>query len=302
MFQRRALNMLAAVLLIATSAGGQTPPARQQGAAGITTTLAASGRSILPFEPVGLLLTLRNETAENKRVVAAWRVSAGFAEAAAGGAVEWHPYIPHNEPITKPPARSPKDFAQNEAKSLFTQLDYAAPSGRHVFANPGRYRVKASAALDPGFLSNELDIVVVNPQGPDARACEFLKSSNVHRYFGENGVSKYPRTSREVLALEKFISEYDGSRYADLARIGLGLMWMKGVNQRVDIFKARTPLTQVAQKAAVPLAARAHYYLGLTWQAQGDAARARAEFEAALGGDPDPYFKALAEQALKSAR
>lgn len=300
MFLRRFFGSLAATLLLALSAGGQTPPAQQQqGAAGINTTLVASGRSILPFEPVGLVLTLRNETAERKRVMAAWRVSVGVGAVGANGVVKWGPYIAHNEPVTKPPARSPKNFEPNEAKVMFAHLDYMAPSGRHVFASPGRYRVKASAALDPGFISNEVEISVVEPQGRDAKAYEFLKKSDIHRYFSERTVAKYPRTSRNVRALESFIAEYDGSAYANLARLGLALMWMQGVNERIDLFKARESLTQVARKATGTVAARAHYYLGVTWKTQGHAARAREEFQAALGGDLDPYLRALAEQALK---
>ena len=134
------------------------------------------------------------------------------------------------------------------------------------------------------------------PAGPDAKAYEFLKTSNLHRYFGEGGVAKYPRTRRHALALEQFIRSFDGSEYAALARVGLALMWMKGVDQKTDEAKAAELLTKAAQTAKEP--SRAYYHLGMLRLRQGDEARAKEAFQAASKVRPDGYYGFLAAQML----
>lgn len=287
----------AAILLMAFANAWAQGAARPGVSREISTRLVVSNEHPLPFEPLEVRISLRNETAEPQRVVAAWHGSIEVAEVT-GEKVVWHRYVAHNEPVASPPLPKEKLFAAGEVRDLYWRVDYEAPSGRHVFARPGRYRLRAAASYDTRFVSNEVEVVVREPGGSDARAYESLKSGNVHRYFGEGGVAKYPRTRRHALALEQFVKSFDGSEYADLARVGLALMWMKGVDGKTDEAKAADLLTRAARTAKDPSAARAYYHLGMLRLRQGDEARAREAFRAASKARPDGYYGFLAAQML----
>ena len=294
--------LLAASFLFIFSSGGRAQESKRTNAEGISTRIAVANDRVLPYESVTLLLVLQNETNEPKKVVAAWRISIDIGEATAGDVIAWRNYQPHNEPLVRPPLPTAKTFAPNEAKKYFAHVDYEEPTGRHAFAQPGKYKLRARASYDGRFVSNEIEFVVSAPQGLDAKAYEFLQTSDVHRYFSEQGVNKYPRTRRNVRALESFIAAYDGSTYSSLARVGLALMWKQGVDGRTDLVKAKALLMQVAQKANDPVAAAAHYYLGLMLRAQGDTVRAKEAFQAGLRSKPDTYFGYLIEQVLKQTK
>jgi hypothetical protein len=295
-------RLLVTSLLFVFSSGVRGQESRRANADGISTTIAVANDGVLPFESVDLMIALQNETSETKRVVAAWRSSIDIGEVKAGGVVQWRNYKQHNRPVVSPPRPSARTFAPGETKKFFVHLDYEEPAGAHAFARPGKYRLRAVVSYDRRFISNEFEFVVGEPRGPDARAYEFLQKSDVHRYFSEHGVSRYPRTRSNVRALERFIVAFDGSEYSSLARVGLALMWRQGVDGHTDLLKAKTLLTRVAQRANDPVAARASYYLGLMWREQGDAARAKEAFQAVLRSERDAYFVYLAEQALKNTK
>ena len=294
----RALQVAVVVLFLVGHSNAQTPNTKRPNSDGISVGIAVSNQHPLPFESIGVLVSLQNETNETKKVVASWRVALDIADVQG----QWRLYVPHFEPVAKPPAPSAKIFAPGETKAMFSHLDYEEPKGQHIFARPGRYKVKAAASYDARFLSDEIEITVEEPQGIDAKAYEFLQKSDLPRYFSEHTVYKYPRTGRNVRALERFIATFDGSEYSYHARLGLALMWMQGVDNRLDLFRAKELLMQVTQKAKDPLTSRANYYLGTILQKRGDNVRAREAFQAVLKGNPDPYFRLLAEQELAAVK
>ncbi len=191
---------------------------------GIRCTISVSNQKVLPFESLRVMITLRNETGELKRVVAPWATFLFVGEGNAEG-VTWKQYTPDQEPIQEPPAPSAISFKPGESKTWVAHLDYEHP-GRHVFARPGKFKIKAHIGV---FECDPVDVIVQDPQGIDAEAYEFLQKSDIHKFFSENTVRKYPYDRSTIQSLEKFIADFDGSQYSYFAQFGLGLLRMHGV-------------------------------------------------------------------------
>jgi hypothetical protein len=289
------------LLFLAVSAGSR-PPTQGAGSAGIRTTIAVSRESLLPYEPVSVMLLLRNETTEDNRVVAAWRSFLSIGSTTPAG-VKWRSYVADNEPDVRPPLPSARNFAPGETQKLLAHIDYEAPGGEHVFARPGVYLLKGTASDDGRFVSDDLEITVRQPTGLDARAYEFLRTSPIHRFFGEYTVHKYEYDHKTVQAVEKFIADFDGSEYSHLARMGLAFMWLRGVEGRrgrqQDQAKAVELLTQVADQAEDLLASEAEYHLGSILARRGDSVQANRHFQRSLTRMSSPYFRYLTEEALR---
>jgi len=276
----------------------------EAGNQGIHTTLVASRQSILPFESVSVMLLLVNETPEDKRVVTAWCSFLSIGKITANG-TNWRGYRADNEPFLKPCVPTPKSLAPNESKDVLAHIDYEGTSGAHVFTNPGKYLLKGGTT-DGAFVSDEIQITVRTPEGADAKAYEFLRTSYLHHFFGEYTVLKYRYDAKSVQDMEKFITDFDGSEYSYLARMGLAFMWVKGVDGKQDQSRAVELLTQVAERAGDPLASSAEYHLGrITYsggasmlERQKKIVEANYYFQRVINGRPSPYFKYLAEEAL----
>ena len=82
-----------------------------------------------------MLLLVRNETREEKRVMASWCPFLNIGETSAAD-TQWRSYRADNEPFQKPCVPSTTNLAPNESKSLGAHIDYEAPSGQHVFVRP----------------------------------------------------------------------------------------------------------------------------------------------------------------------
>jgi len=268
---------------------------------GIRCVMAVAQQTILPYESIGVLIRLRNETAGLKRVVAAWRVSLGIGEITAEG-VRWYGYDPDAEPIPGPPEPTAIELGPGESRTWIAHLDYHHP-GRHVFEHPGRYKIKGALGYqikgrENGYFESEaIEIRVREPQGADAQAYEFLRRTELHKFLSERTVHKYPYDHHVMESLEAFVMAFERSRYSELAQLGLALMWMHGVEGRRDLTKAQGLLTELSQRTRGAMAARVYYYLGEVAKQQGELIQAEQYYERALSLKIDPYFQYLVEKA-----
>jgi len=268
------------------------------GSEGIRTTIVVSRQSILPYESLSVMLLLRNETTEDKRVVATWCSFLSIGEITLDG-MKWRDYRGDNEPFLKPCVPSAKNLAPAESKDIRAHVDYESPSGEHVFAHPGEYLLKGGTTDNGSFVSDEIKITVRMPEGIDAKAYEFLQTSGLHHFFGEYTIHKYKYDQKTVEDVEKFIADFDGSEYSYLARMGLAFMWLRGVEAKQDPARAIELLNYVADHAGDPLSSAAEYHLGKILQRQKQTAQANFHFQRVLTGRPSPYFKYLAEEPLR---
>ena len=273
---------------------------QEAGSEGIRTTIVVSRQSVLPYESLSVMVLVHNETVENKRLVASWCAFLSIGEITPAGINRWRSYVGDNEPVTIPCTPAPKNFAPGETKNMRAHIDYEAPSGEHVFAHPGKYVLQGAASDASGrFVSNEIKITVRKPEGIDAKAYEFLRTSDLHHFFGEYTIHKYKYDQKTVEDIEKFIANFDGSEYSYLARKGLAFMWLRGVEGKQDQSRAIELLSQVADHAGDPLSSEAEYYMAAALNRQQDIVKANYHFQRVLSGTPPPYFRYLAEESLR---
>ena len=79
-------------------------------------------------------------------------------------------------------------------------------------------------------------------------------------------------------------------------------MWLRGVEGKKDQSRAIELLSQIADHAGEPLSSAAEYRLGVILYNPRDKialAQANNRFQRALAGTPTPYFRYLAEEALR---
>ncbi len=272
---------------------------QEAGSKGIRTNIVVSRQSVLPYESLSVMLLLRNEITEDRRVVASWCAFLSIGEITPGGS-KWRRYRGDNEPLLKPCVPSAKNLVPKKIENIRAHIDYEAPSGEHVFAHPGEYLLKGGTTDSNGsFVSDEIKITVRMPEGIDARAYEFLRTSDIHHFFGEYTIHKYKYDQKTVQDMEKFIADFDGSEYSHLARMGLAFMWLRGVEGKQDQARAIELLTQVADQAGGPLSSAAEYYLGTILERQKETVEANYHFQRVLTGTPPMYFKYLAQDALR---
>lgn len=290
----RIASLFAVGFFLVLSPFGKALHAQGSQVEGIRCTISLSNQRVLPFKSGGVLVTLSNTTDEGKRVVASWQLFLYVGEVTAKGAA-FQQYTPDREPIPKPPLPSAILVKPGESETWTAHLDFEALSGRHVFAKPGRYQIKAS--FGP-FRSDAVDAIIEVPRGIDAKAYQFLQQNDLPKYFSERTVRKYPYDHNTVQSMEQFIKAYQGSSYSSMARLGLALMWIRGVEGKVDLQKSVDLLTQVSTKSREPISSQAKYYLGMAFQKQGKSDRARDNYQQILEDGRDPYFGYLAETAL----
>lgn len=295
-FQHYLLVALIALGLNAQANGQRTTVPNRNG---IRTEIVVSDVTVLPFEPVSVLLLLRNDSKETSKLVASRYSIVEVGEATPQGP-RWKVYEKFYDRFGAGPPSPPFEMAlpPDYLSDFFFELNFHGSTGEHVFARPGSYKVKGSLGNADSLVSDAVDITVEQPVGVDAKGYQFLKTSPVRKVLSENQITYFPYTTRTTEASEKFIAAFGNSKYGNLARIGLALMWLKGVGDKQDLSKTTALLTHVTEKAQEPLVSRAYYYLGVAALAQQQEAKASEYFRKSLQGKPDRFFKYLGERAL----
>jgi hypothetical protein len=166
--------------------------------------------------------------------------------------------------------------------------------GRHVFPKPGVYQVRASISQ---VESAPVQITVRQPDGANAAAYDKLRSTGLAKDLSEGTVRAAAFNAKTIASLEKFVSEFPASYYADLARLRLAQMWIRGGGHTVALDKAKGLLVGLAGKAQ-PIAYRANYDLARIAQLEGKDAEATKLYKKILAASPDPYYHYLTEQAI----
>jgi hypothetical protein len=169
------------------------------------------------------------------------------------------------------------------------------PSGaQNVLRRPGRCAIRATYAIPEGLpagplslRSNELSLLVSEPEGVDRQAYEALLSCP----RPERGPGLWNSTPETADCFEAVVRDYPDSRYALYARLYIadaryipGTSIHRGtVEGRAELEQAAPLYSSVADEAgATPLGVHARGMAGRAFGALGDAARAQALFEQAF--------------------
>jgi hypothetical protein len=252
---------------------------------------------VLPFETLEFVFTLCNETGQTKRVEGGFepfilcpvnRETVDDTETLADG-MRWDVYGPDNT-LLMPPVFASKSFAPGEAITRVKVLGYE--KGKHKLARPGRHLFKGQ--IDR-LISNTVEIVVEEPEGIDKAAHEYLQQYSLHYYL--HAIGGLAPDQATVEKIEMFISRFRGSQYAEMAKLGLALRWVRGVEGKKDLEQARSLLQEVAKSSDEARAARAYYYLGQLAEEQGQLMDAHQYYSRAVSLKVDPYIEYVTKEA-----
>lgn len=272
--------------------------------------VALSEKHILPFEPVGVLVRLRNVSDREQRIQLAtsW-VSIGEVSPSATAGMRAVSPAYGERAVPLPPKW--ETLAPGAARTWTHWLDIRGPGREHTFAKPGRYPVEGHVPtwgedhrLSHTYRSPGVALDVQRPQVLDALAYERLLASrrqadtDLVPLLSESSLEWSFCTQASVQQLEKLAWDYRGSRYSTLARLALGMVRIKGLDGTADLGKAVSVLTELARCANEPVASRARYYLGIAMLKAGDREAAKGCLREVLVAHPDPFYRFLAEQAL----
>jgi hypothetical protein len=263
-----------------------------------------SATEVLPFETLWAAVYLKNESNEPKTMTESLYVR----QFVRSDPDRWKRYHPALAPVSPPPPRELVVLQPGEARTWIIYFDFDAidKDGRirpaaleHVFDHPGTVHLAVELG---GMRCGSMTISVTQPQGQDAGAYEFLKQTDLARYFGSEADSRYDYNHQTVARLEAFIRQFPDSRYKDYAELGLALMWKEGVEGKADLAKATDLLTDLSRNGHDAMPARAFYYLGGIAKQKGDPVLAQNYYQRALEAKPDPYFRYKAEVKRKGGR
>jgi tetratricopeptide (TPR) repeat protein len=262
---------------------------------GLIAELLISDRDVLPLQSVGVLLIVRNEGSRTITTQKTQWWPFLYLNDASSSDTKWNQYTPAREPLPSPPPPTSLILNPGEQKVWKLHLDYnALQRDTHVFAIPGRYRIKGRI----GYLESAFTHVLVRkPEGVDAEAYKTLNKGELHKYFSWHTIEKYAYNQDAARDLEEFTTKHNTSSYADLAKLGLAYMWLKGVQGKRDIKQAASLLQEVARTADEDMTAQAYYYLGKVAEERGEFMDAQQYYSRALSLKINPYFKYLTEKA-----
>lgn len=290
---------------------------------------------ILPFEPLYIAVSLVNQTDVVQKVTMSMVCGSQFSS----DGKKWEYYYPMGMVMYAPPAPKLIEFKPKEIETYCFSYDYNQYDGKHIFNQPGTYYVKASIGR---YQSPQVTVKVKEPTGEDVKAYEYLKEAEKNKillagYFtdkkgilpglftGKVDLSRIDTGWAEILTgLEKLSKDFSTSIYSEYARLGIGLMWLNGVDKKVDLDKSSEIFTKLSEDSKTPIKVRAKYYLGRcvdkreawreiqrnpkwkpeldedsVWDTKERSEEAVKHYQESLKMSPDPYFKCLINDLLK---
>ena len=176
-------------------------------AAGCEIMLRADRERILPFEPVGLILTLENRTdailQKNESRWSSYRIAKARKD---GGNLEWRTFMPFGVHMTLPP---PTLLALNPGQVIIEFCPiHVGFDGGHVFSEPGTYFVQAGT---PFGESNRVAIEVAEPEELLASVVDLLRESRLFMLFDDSSAAYVPTTSGSLETLNHALEELHAS-------------------------------------------------------------------------------------------
>lgn len=223
---------------------------------------------VLPFEPVELLLSVRNTTDQVQTKKEDWSVGSILVGKPKDGSNGWDwssPFCWHGPGVGPPPPIPPWHYPklQFQPKELKTFAEISALNAiprsweeRLWLEKPGRIAVRGMVGM---LTSEPIIMTVLEPKGVDAEAARMLKESRLACFFSEKTIVPGCTTETEVKRLREFVEKFKGGLYADYATLGLGLVHLKGVEGKKDLAAAQSYFKSLSQREG-PLKEWAAYY------------------------------------------
>lgn len=296
----------------------------EEGQEGFICRLEISDKEILPYQSLDLLLILENPTALTITQKISFNFGLCYAlEGKDKEEAKWIQYTPDSEPLASPAPPMDCTLNPNGNKTFECHLDYTYP-GKHVFAQPGKYRIMGcidslrskSVEILVKPLAEKIDIKVYELLNTASeKTIEIKKTNNraayksqlkddVSKFLHPWTVQKYRYDDDTVKLLEGFIMTFNASRYSSFAKLGLAHIYMNGVRAekeagpKKDIDKAIGLLNDIRNNEDKSLSAQANYYLGYCYEQKGDSKLAKSYYEAGLSKKGNPVIEYKIKESL----
>lgn len=155
---------------------------------------------------------------------------------------------------------NPRVFQPGEQIKRTAALNYRLDK---VFPKPGAYRLHVRlTSLDgqDSVSSKPMEVEIVQPNGPDAQALQFIRDHSEPAYFF-TGIQAV-KNPEQLQVLENFVAVYGESSYADDASLALGEVQFA----TRDYEKARKTFEKLSKKTNYAFAATVSEFLRLIEQ------------------------------------
>jgi hypothetical protein len=220
-----------------------------------TLTLATPKAQYLELQPIPLVITLKNETEAPLVGHNALEFGSGFLQL----------YIDRGDgpeeiavsPFTKTIFAPPREFKPGEEVQKLERLSFKL---NKVFPQPGTYRLHVRLNSHDGkesVSSKAIEVQIVEPDGLDAHALQFIRERGDPAYFftGAQAVKK----AEKLQVLENFLAVYGETTYADEVAFVLGEVQFA----KRDYQKARKFFEKLSKKSDYAFAGEVSEYLEL---------------------------------------
>ncbi len=250
--------------------------------------IVLSRNQVFPYEPVAVLLRLKNVTTVDQILRSTFGALLLFGTQEKG---PWQGYgTPAPQPASIPPWQA--TFRPGETMNTVQYIDITFDND-HAFSTPGTYWIKGRFADRE---SNPIKVEVIQPTSTDVGAIEVLRKNRIYKYFSQSSVQILLEQMGEAdpsPEITAFIAQYPSSRYAQWAKLALLLIKrQQAVSMAVlkdDVTGLRAiqkELAQLGPSLLPSISAECWFAAGVTSVMCGDATLAQNAFSkaAATGG------------------
>jgi hypothetical protein len=224
--------------------------------ADLTLTIATSKTDFVPLEPIPIILTLSNNTAQPILGHGALEFSRDYVDLFVGRSADDMQLFRNLstvqvDGIIKPRRINPGE-SQQSLQMLTIKLD-------KMFPQPGTYRIQAvlhNIGRKEEVRSSLLSVRILSPKGRDLQAYEYLKSK-AHASLFFSGLDN---SGKGTEALEEFVAKFGDSAYGDHAAYLLGITYF----YKKEYQKAKEQFSKLSAKSNFVFAKEASTFLDQT--------------------------------------
>jgi hypothetical protein len=268
----------------------------------LTLVLEVAERDVLPYEPLGVKITLRNDT--NRRAIGHSLITPNHSylevwRKDADGRWVLFPSCDWGHIDTEVRAREFSPGASISQQGVF----HLGGEGRrstwkYLFSEPGQYELKLVLKDLQGDMrveSESVAVVVREPRGIDKEAAEFLRKTTCPVLLNTT-----PTGSPEVrTAQEEFLAKFGASSYAPYVQALLGRFYLMGEGK--DAALGQRLLDEAAKARKAIAAEKALGVLVEQAVKDGDVQRATTSLRELRERFPEGRFRARAELLVGQA-
>ena len=247
------LLLVAALLILAVHSPGRSAPSQGK-FMDFTLTLATPQVRYVELQPIPLVITLKNETNETLMGHTVLDFSSGYLQVYVdrGAGPQKIEELSVVQALVRTTSREFKPGEEvTTTESLNLKLD-------KIFSKHGTYKLQARLTSSDGketISSKPIKVEIVQPEGMDAQALEFIRANDEPGYFFAGPLAMEKPEKLQVL--ENFVAIFGETAYGNDASFRLGQVHAA----KHEYQKARKLFEKLSKKSDYAFAGEATEYL-----------------------------------------